>query len=98
MPSSFVPYEISPECIFYARGRHRDRTSRIAGTGPLPLAVTRCTAFVNGPPRATAGPGALVVVRLTQRSGKPRSHPLPRSRLPAPPWIMYMPDFWSGSP
>ena len=24
MPSSFVPYEISPECIFYARGRHRD--------------------------------------------------------------------------
>ena len=24
MPSSFVPYEISPECIFYARGVHRD--------------------------------------------------------------------------
>ena len=24
MPRSSVAYEISPECIFYARGRHRD--------------------------------------------------------------------------
>ena len=94
MLRSSVDYESRLNAFFTPAADTEDSRHRTAPS----RSHARCTAFVNGPPRATAGPGALVVVRLTQRSGKPRSHPLPRSRLPGPPWIMYMPDFWSGSP
>ena len=42
MPSSFVPYEISPECIFYARGRHRDAEESLDSPGTAPKCISSC--------------------------------------------------------
>ena len=57
MPSSFVPYEISPECIFYARGLHRDpeESQRPLEPEPGTWPLHRLGATVAEPEPGTSG-------------------------------------------